>query len=752
MKKIFRKLWLGLFTAFMLTAMSSVAFAAGKAMPVQNSDLGADTNAETEEYEIEYGTLQKAESLLVFSTKKNGSDLSKEDYAIWKNPMELHNTGFFELTSAESAKMKDLAATVYIPTGSEQGAQCMMIVPDSSVTNYGEFIIESGWKDVADKEKCFITVLHVPEGGWSDYAQAEKNITDYISGISGASAYFLVMNHGMYLSGYGDAASVVQKYAMRYPTKVSGVATFGDVEVTEEYMEEVGNTPYYVSGTNRDVNETVNKEIMMNMFMSVDDIHAAGNAAVADYWKTCNGYTTEETFDNELVADVVVKENSTAEEAAENLFDVARYIGYTLSNMRSYAKAEERGAKKCFAVADVSVGEKTQYMNVEYFVYIPKKLDLNRRGKAPVVMIFHGGTGNGDEFLGRSGYYKIADEQGCIVVSVSKMYAPKEANGDYQKSESSMTAAVLKKVLATTPADPERVYAYGFSGGGQLTFHMMVSEYAEMFAAIAPRSGTPRSNVVQEGYLLDKTSAIYSSPIIDYVVPVWLMAGEYESDYNLDTPRFVAYCEYFRTRNGVADAEAEKQQFNYVDDFAYTNADTYRNQQGFPMFRFSLTSDIGHSIAASEARTAYVDFLKHWTRNTITKDLYYDGKLVITDLEAPEITAKSLGKSGIIQVSWNRVKNAAKYEVYMSTSKKGEYSLVGTTSMSQYTFVSGKNGKKYYFKVKAVSRDGITSEFSNRAGAKCVRFSISKKEMRKKVYELLGQFFTPDELFGSIKF
>lgn len=86
MKKIFRKLWLGLFTAFMLTAMSSVAFAAGKVMPVQNSDLGADTNAETEEYEIEYGTLQKAESLLVFSTKKNGSDLSKEDYAIWKNP------------------------------------------------------------------------------------------------------------------------------------------------------------------------------------------------------------------------------------------------------------------------------------------------------------------------------------------------------------------------------------------------------------------------------------------------------------------------------------------------------------------------------------------------------------------------------------------------------------------------------------------------------------------------------------------
>ena len=73
-------------------------------------------------------------------------------------------------------------------------------------------------------------------------------------------------------------------------------------------------------------------------------------------------------------------------------------------------------------------------------------------------------------------------------------------------------------------------------------------------------------------------------------------------------------------------------------------------------------------------------------------------------LEKPVITIKPVGKKGKnqVQIKWKKVTGATKYIIYRSTDKKKyqEYKIVTATS---YIDKSRKEGKNYYYKVKAVS-------------------------------------------------
>ncbi|MEG0829367.1 MAG: fibronectin type III domain-containing protein [Anaerovoracaceae bacterium] len=53
------------------------------------------------------------------------------------------------------------------------------------------------------------------------------------------------------------------------------------------------------------------------------------------------------------------------------------------------------------------------------------------------------------------------------------------------------------------------------------------------------------------------------------------------------------------------------------------------------------------------------------------------------------------------KISWTKVANANKYEVYYATSKKGTYKKVATTKGLSYTKANLTTGKAYYFKVIA---------------------------------------------------
>src|SRR5574337_838800 len=49
-----------------------------------------------------------------------------------------------------------------------------------------------------------------------------------------------------------------------------------------------------------------------------------------------------------------------------------------------------------------------------YIVYVPASLDWSK--PVPLVFVFHGGTGNAESILHMSGFNKVADQNGFLVV------------------------------------------------------------------------------------------------------------------------------------------------------------------------------------------------------------------------------------------------------------------------------------------------------------------------------------------------
>ena len=98
-------------------------------------------------------------------------------------------------------------------------------------------------------------------------------------------------------------------------------------------------------------------------------------------------------------------------------------------------------------------------------------------------------------------------------------------------------------------------------------------------------------------------------------------------------------------------------------------------------------------------------------------------------LAKPVITIKPVGKKdkNQVQISWKKVTGATKYIIYRSTDKKKyqEYKIVTATS---YVDKSRKEGKNYYYKVKAVSGSQKTIKIKGVSKKTSVKLSWEKED------------------------
>ena len=76
---------------------------------------------------------------------------------------------------------------------------------------------------------------------------------------------------------------------------------------------------------------------------------------------------------------------------------------------------------------------------------------------------------------------------------------------------------------------------------------------------------------------------------------------------------------------------------------------------------------------------------------------------------------KQQHRQSSIKIGWKAASKATSYEIYRSTSKSKKYKKVATVSASKKTFKDTKlkKNKKYYYKVRAVRKGYINSNFSN---------------------------------------
>jgi polyhydroxybutyrate depolymerase len=148
-----------------------------------------------------------------------------------------------------------------------------------------------------------------------------------------------------------------------------------------------------------------------------------------------------------------------------------------------------------------------------FVVYVPRRRPVG--GRAPVVMMFHGSSGTGEQFLRISGWREQADATGLIAVFPTGLRYHVLASGrrstkwnafgldskvgpelppgypttsPWPADDVGFVDRIVGDLDALLPIDDHRVYASGFSNGAEFTARLAV-ERSSRLAAVAFSAG-----------------------------------------------------------------------------------------------------------------------------------------------------------------------------------------------------------------------------------------------------------------------
>ena len=132
------------------------------------------------------------------------------------------------------------------------------------------------------------------------------------------------------------------------------------------------------------------------------------------------------------------------------------------------------------------------------------------------------------------------------------------------------------------------------------------------------------------------------------------------------------------------------------------------------------TTNLNYTDSKANAGYIYYYKVKAVNANSIKSD--YSATVAATcHCARPVVKPDYLISTGKPYIKWTAVSGASQYEVYRSGSKDGTYTLLGTTTATNYTDNKANAGYTYYYKVKAVSKvsSGANSYYSVVIGATC---------------------------------
>ncbi len=128
-----------------------------------------------------------------------------------------------------------------------------------------------------------------------------------------------------------------------------------------------------------------------------------------------------------------------------------------------------------------------------YYLHVPP--GDNTASRVPVVFVLHGGgRADGDEVAARTGYNRIADREGFIVVYPNGVDARwndgrgrtfRRASDNTGIDDVGFIAALIERMIRDDKGDSSRIYVTGLSNGGMMTLRLGC-EISETLAAIAP--------------------------------------------------------------------------------------------------------------------------------------------------------------------------------------------------------------------------------------------------------------------------
>ncbi|HLF92783.1 MAG TPA: PHB depolymerase family esterase, partial [Planctomycetota bacterium] len=129
-----------------------------------------------------------------------------------------------------------------------------------------------------------------------------------------------------------------------------------------------------------------------------------------------------------------------------------------------------------------------------YILHVPPSLPKDR--PAPLVLVFHGGGGQGKQMEGFTGFSALSDKEGFIVGYPDGLeknwYDGRvvEASRAHREKidDLAFVDALIDEIGRRHPVDPKRIYATGISNGAFFS-HWLAAHRSARIAAIAPVVG-----------------------------------------------------------------------------------------------------------------------------------------------------------------------------------------------------------------------------------------------------------------------
>ena len=614
------------------------------AMFLTSSALAADMNA-PEYTSVVAQTLPEAEDMVI----------NYDDY--YGQVIEGYYN--FECKVSETVTR---TAKFYIPANTVYNQPTVFIMVPAGMNTYG-FLVESGWKAAADKYVFHVVLMETDESGqWGDIDSEMAYLSALRDDVS-YRPFFVTFSASFYAIAYGNAADVLLKHAMKYPDQWASVACIGVTGVDDGFMTEMQSTASKEAGV-------MVSDVPMPMFLVAEE-KTENVQKVINYYKHANGtedvqyscdyadevyipafWTTKEAMDNEPVAKLYYAtapvEKYYEAETINNVYNdfmgqFMRYPGYGNGALRASADIYKAGFVKYEGkVPGGYAKDGSDLYNREWFVYVPDSVDPNQ--PAPVVFVFHGAGGTGNEIAGRTGMIKVAEDRGCILVcptgshtlsirnvsdiTTNELFRAMWNTGDASEDRPDDRVFIrwlYNWMCENYKIDTGRVYATGQSSGGAMT-HAVAGYLSDIFTAGAAVSAMATPSDYNEDNNIPLMVCVGTGD------PYFAKAGFGGEDPGFsDGKGLITY--WTKRYNTVQKWE----DFTYMNDNAVCSYQSgifrnyvFRTTDGVPMLRCVESVGKVHAYLPSEAYMIWDEFFALYHKDA-EGNLYYINTLVNID-------------------------------------------------------------------------------------------------------------------------
>lgn len=550
------------------------------------------------------------------------------------------------------------SAKIYVPEGAAYNQPTVFIgVPGGE--NPWDFMLKSGWKELSDLYGLYLVLMEAEGNSW-DKGQAD---IDYLNALVSDLSYrpmFCTFQASFYAAAYGDAADPVGRQSRKSPRAYAAIALVGTKGLSADEENMLKSSETRVSGVtyaqvqypvwlvNVDDSEDAKRQI---------EYYKAANHSVKDglldgsrtIWVPQKGGTVDEYWCAKVIVDNAdwkecINRGYSEVILAELFNGIYRYPGNNNGALRASGNIYARGFRKFSA--DVWGGycaDKRDTYRREWYVYVPASAPKGE--KLPLVFVYHGAGGSGDEIADRIGWSYVANKYGFMIVAptASLLNKVREVsnirtneiframwNTGYPQPEFPDDMRFLdflyNWVIENYPVDRSRVYASGQSSGGMMTW-ASAAYRPDYFAAVAPFSA-PGIGVAGNPNVTD-TSVV---PVESSKVAITANLGRCDATFKGGFSNSENIVDYWVKRYSLTKKWSE---YSYSDGgkncsfkdglishYIFNTAD------GVPMLHLTETDTKAHAAWPSECEMVWTTFLNKFTKDPETKELFYEGKSV----------------------------------------------------------------------------------------------------------------------------